>query len=149
MELEVQVVPHGSKLYLEAVELRRRILRFPLGLDFTSEELERERRDANFVAIADGRVVGCLLMVPQNCSVVKMRQVAVEPDLQGHGIGAALVEASEKWAKESGYTQIELHARDTAVPFYQRLGYNPVGNGFIEVKIPHQKMVRDLAANVV
>jgi predicted GNAT family N-acyltransferase len=119
-----------------------------LKLDFSSEELEREERDTHFAAFVEGELVGCLMMTPQNCSVVKMRQVAVEPRLQGQGIGAALVAASETWARESGYTQIELHARETAVPFYLRLGYKPVGSRFMEVKIPHQKMVRDLAADI-
>src|SRR5436309_597534 len=121
--METRVVAHDSPEYWQAIDLRRRILRRPLGLDFTAEDLAKESTEAHIVAIEGNRVVGCLVMVPQNCSVVKMRQVAVESELQGQGIGAAMVKASEEWARGCGYTLIELNARDTAVRFYLGLEY--------------------------
>lgn len=130
---------------MQAVELRRHILRLPLGLDFTQEELDAEKGDTHIVATSADRVVGCLVMVPQTDTVVKMRQVAVEPDLQGKGIGERMVAASEVWAKGAGFTWIELNARDTAVDFYLRHHYRVVGDPFEEVTIPHRKMVKDLS----
>jgi predicted GNAT family N-acyltransferase len=127
-----------------AVELRRRILRRPLGLDFSDEELAEEAADVHFVALDGSRLVGCLVMVPLDTGSVKMRQVAVEPDMRGKGIGARVVVASEDWARDSAYKQIELNARDTAVPFYLRLGYEIEGDLFEEVGIPHLKMRKGL-----
>jgi predicted GNAT family N-acyltransferase len=37
-----------------------------------------------------------------------------------------------------------LHARSTAVPFYAKLGYECVGDEFIEVTIPHWEMRKAL-----
>jgi predicted GNAT family N-acyltransferase len=37
-----------------------------------------------------------------------------------------------------------LHARETAVPFYNALGYNSVGAQFEEVGIPHFRMEKAL-----
>lgn len=142
--MDIRVAAHSSPEYWQEVELRRRILRNPLGLDFTEEELSKESAETHIVALDGDRVVGCLVMVPQNCSIVKMRQVAVEPELQGQNIGSLMVGASEDWAKQSNYSQIELNARDTAVNFYLRLGYKIVGEPFVEVTIPHRKMVKDL-----
>ena len=142
--VEVRVVPHGSPEYLAAVELRKRILRRPLGLDLTAEDLAAESGQTHIVALHQDRVIGCLVMVPQNCSVVKMRQVAVEPDLQGKGIGNAMVAASEEWAQWANYTLIELNARETAVKFYLGLGYTIVGEPFEEVTIPHRKMIKEI-----
>ena len=138
---------HGSLEYLEAVALRRKILRLPLGLDFTEEELANEDRETHLVGLIDGKVIACLVMVPLTDGVIKMRQVAVDDGLRGMGLGAKLVQASERWAVESGFSRIELNARDTAVSFYDRLGYRPAGDGFVEVGIPHQKMVKDLVGN--
>jgi predicted GNAT family N-acyltransferase len=39
---------------------------------------------------------------------------------------------------------IELHARETAVPFYLNLKYLAIGNQFFEVDIPHFKMTKEL-----
>ena len=74
-----------------------------------------------------------------------MRQVAVEPDLQGQGIGAEMVRLSEQVGSEKGFTEMILHARDTAVAFYLRLGYEIVGEPFEEVTIPHREMRKPLA----
>jgi predicted GNAT family N-acyltransferase len=38
-----------------------------------------------------------------------------------------------------------LHARETAVPFYLKLGYEVVGGQFEEVGIPHFKMEKKLS----
>ena len=39
-----------------------------------------------------------------------------------------------------GGSEIALHARESAVPFYLALGYGLVGEPFEEVGIPHRKM---------
>ena len=43
-----------------------------------------------------------------------------------------------------GVSRIELNARDTAAGFYRKLGYRKVGGEFVEVTIPHWKMVKRL-----
>jgi predicted GNAT family N-acyltransferase len=39
---------------------------------------------------------------------------------------------------------VVLHARETAVSFYKKLGYTKEGNVFEEVGIPHWKMTKPL-----
>jgi GNAT superfamily N-acetyltransferase len=77
---------------------------------------------------------------------MKMRQLVVHPDHQRRGLGAALVRRCEQLARELGHRQITLHARETAVAFYERLGYRREGDRFVEVGIPHWKMSKTLAA---
>jgi predicted GNAT family N-acyltransferase len=43
-----------------------------------------------------------------------------------------------------GLSQVELHARLSAVGFYRGLGYAVVGQEFQELGIPHLKMKRRL-----
>jgi len=76
-----------------------------------------------------------------------MRQVAVSDKHQGLGIGRAMVEFSERFARENGYGKISMHARDTAVGFYLRLGYEVEGEPFEEVTIPHQSCSRTFKRN--
>jgi ribosomal protein S18 acetylase RimI-like enzyme len=73
-----------------------------------------------------------------------MRQVAVDFDRQRRGIGKALVTRSEGLARSSGYTTMTLHARETAVAFYQALGYEIFDEPFVEVTVPHRKMRKPL-----
>ncbi len=137
-------IEHGSSEYGEVVQLRRKVLRLPLGLDFTEAQLAAEMADYHLAAYDGETLVGCLLLTDRGDSVVQMRQVAVEPSRQGQGIGALLVQESEQKARSLKYARMILHARDTAVPFYLKLGYAAVGDPFIEVNIPHQGMERTL-----
>jgi N-acetylglutamate synthase-like GNAT family acetyltransferase len=128
----------------EVVALRLRILRTPLGLTFTSEELEAERDEIQIAARQGESVVGCLLLMPKSPTQIKMRQVAVDTPLQGQGIGKDLVLFAEKTARERGFQEIVLNARENVVPFYERLGYTIVSDRFIEVTIPHFTMQKTL-----
>jgi N-acetylglutamate synthase-like GNAT family acetyltransferase len=136
-------VEFATPEYDQTVHLRYKILREPLGLDFTEEQLAAEYADFHLAAYDDAWILrGCLVLTPQNEKVLKMRQVAVDSIVQSKGIGSLLVKASEVYARAKGYDTMELNARDTAVEFYQKLGYNTEGPMFEEVTIPHFKMVK-------
>jgi ribosomal protein S18 acetylase RimI-like enzyme len=75
-----------------------------------------------------------------------MRQVAVASEAQRQGVGRAMVEFSETFARRLGFTRMVLHARENAIPFYERLGYCRIGERFEEVTIPHWEMVKELGA---
>ena len=141
--MTVRPVPFASPEYDHTVRLRRDVLRRPLGLDFTLEELAREEDDVH-LALFDGEsLLACLILSPQG-EALKMRQVAVREDRQGSGLGRFLVEAAERWAVENGFTTMTLHARETAVPFYTHLGYTVEGRPFAEVGLPHRAMAKGL-----
>lgn len=137
-------VPHESADYLEAVELRRRVLRFPLGLDFTPEQLAAEDGSHHLVCRQEERLAGSLMLTPRERGEIQMRQVAVDPERQGGGLGRALVQEAELYAAGLGYARMVLHARQSAVPFYERLGYACEGEPFTEVGIPHRHMAKEL-----
>ena len=142
--VEVRAAEFGSPEQLAAIELRRRVLRRPLGLDFTAEQLAAEVSEFHLVALLDSAVVGCLVLTPLDGGEIKMRQVAVEPALQGQGIGTEMVAFSESFVRSRGFSRMVLNARDTAVAFYLGLGYEIVGEPFVEVTIPHRRMKKAL-----
>jgi ribosomal protein S18 acetylase RimI-like enzyme len=137
-------IAHGSPEYWSTVDLRDAILRKPLGLQFSTEELEDEGGSHHLACYHDDRLVGCLVLCPLGGGDVRMKQVAVIPELQGRGIGTALVRYSESLARKMGYRRMILHARETAVAFYEKLGYSTVGDQFEEVTIPHWAMEKRL-----
>lgn len=143
--LSLREVVHGSPSYWATVALRNAILRKPLGLCLTSEELAQEQDSVHLACFRGAELVGCLVLRPQGGGVVQMRQVAVAPDHQGQGIGSVLVARSEQVARDQGFRRMVLHARETAVRFYERLGYRKLGERFVEVTIPHQAMEKLLA----
>lgn len=61
---------------------------------------------------------------------MQLRGMAVLPEAQGSGIGKMLVHAAEIYAKERGTTLLWFNARINAVHFYERLGYQIMGEAF-------------------
>jgi predicted GNAT family N-acyltransferase len=51
---------------------------------------------------------------------------------------------AENIARDLGYKKLCMHARKTAVGFYQKLGYGIAGEEFVEVTIPHFIMEKAL-----
>jgi GNAT superfamily N-acetyltransferase len=141
---DIRVIDHGSPEWRNAVDMRRAILRTPLGLDFVAEDLAREAADTHFAAFSNSRMIGTVVLTPYAPGVVKLRQMAVAEDRRGQGVGEALLSAFEDHARATGIHKIILAARQTARRFYECNGYTAEGDGFIEVTIPHIQMHKRL-----
>ena len=58
----------------------------------------------------------------------------------------AVKPTAEVLAAARGFREMTLHARESVVGFYERLGYAAEGSPFIEVTIPHRAMRKTLEA---
>lgn len=117
-----------------------------MGLNYTAvdqtAEVTAQRIDGGecFIARWNGHLVGSVLGKPTDAGsacvyftrpgVASLRQLGVDPDFRGKGIGLQLIRCCEAWARDQGFTELAL---DTAKPathlvsLYTRLGYRPVG----------------------
>jgi GNAT superfamily N-acetyltransferase len=84
------------------------------------------------------------MLVEENQKTVRLRQMAVLNDLQGKGIGRALMSFAENIARDQGYKILAMHARKNAIGFYEKMGYQVAGDEFMEVTIPHYLMEKKL-----
>jgi predicted N-acetyltransferase YhbS len=105
-----------------------------------------EAESLHLVALDDGEMVGCVLFHPEGTDIGRLFQMAVTPSRQKQGLGQKLVRALEAEVLGRGFRTVTLHAREDAVGFYARLGYQTVGPPFMEVGIAHQNMRRTLKA---
>ena len=137
-------IEFGSKEYLDSIELKYEVLRKPLSLEFDPEVLALEYKDHHLCAYSEDKLIACLIMSRIEKGLVKMRQFAVAPEYQNQGIGKGLVLFAEKWAKENHFSRIEMHARFTVVPFYEKMEYQIEGEEFMEVTIPHRFMYKQI-----
>jgi predicted GNAT family N-acyltransferase len=139
-QFEIRLIQFAGQEYQDALRLRYQVLRQPLGLQYSPQDLTAEATDYHFAAFDHQQLVGCLLLRPITKDKIKMRQVAVSDSSRGRGVGRKLVQHAELFALKNGYSFIELHARENAVPFYLALGYQTAGDPFVEVTIPHWLM---------
>ena len=94
------------------------------------------------LAIVDGQCVATarIYLDEQNASKAKIGRMAVLKDFRGQGIGTALLGEAIRAGMMQGASVFELHAQQSAVPFYAKLQFKPDGAIFDEVGIPHQRM---------
>jgi N-acetylglutamate synthase-like GNAT family acetyltransferase len=145
MKIEKKIISYGSEEYLRSVELRDKVLRKPLGLHFTEEFLQQDKGEYILGLFEDDKILACLNLRMVSDTVMRARQVAVDDEYQGKGLGRILVEFSEAFCKERGFREIFLHARDKAIEFYKRTGYKISDpEWFTEVGIRHLKMTKQL-----
>ncbi|WP_322922296.1 GNAT family N-acetyltransferase [Paenibacillus campi] len=136
----IRITTADHERYEQTLELRDRVLRRPLGMSIRQERLEGEEGAIHLCALYEDRVVGVLLLKHTAEHTLQMKQVAVDESLRGQQIGRRLVQAAEQVAMQAGYRHIMLHARQVAIPFYEKLAYETYGEPFTEVGIPHQAM---------
>lgn len=86
---------------------------------------------AGLVSIAEqaGHLVG-LIVVVANHEFLMVENIAVDPDVQGRGVGRALLAHADDIAGELGVEEIRLYtnaAMTENLAFYPRLGYHETG----------------------
>ena len=132
----------GSDLYRQSLRLREAILRQPLGLTITEEELVDDAMRQHFCAISYGVVIGTLSLRPLDEATLQLKQMAVAEDRRREGIGARLLEHAEHWARGAGFLMMVLNARMGAEGFYAGFDYLAEGEPFDENTIPHIRMIK-------
>lgn len=140
----IKLIEFSSEEYNQMVTLRRKVLRIPLGIDFTTQELLKDKDDFLIAAFLESDIIGCLILTPQEQQKIKMRQVAVDMAWQGHGIGQQIVDFAESFSVTNYFNYMHCNARATAVSFYQKQGYTVSGDEFTEVGIAHYYMSKKL-----
>lgn len=71
---------------------------------------------------------------------IAIGRVAIHPDSQGNGLGSLMMRAIQI---QLGPRRATLHAQAHLQAWYQRLGWHPVGERFMEAGIPHITMQFD------
>lgn len=119
--------PRNEQEWENYFDLRYRILREPLGKERGSEKNDSDKTGEH-ICIYDNRILKAIARLDKTDQnhVAQVRFVAVEKAQQGKGYGRMIMEAVEEISEDRGDTKMILHARDYAVDFYLKLGYEVV-----------------------
>lgn len=137
--------PLGSGLYRDALRLREHILRRPLGLTVSAEELADDTMRQHFCAVDCGVVVGTVSLRPLDETTLHLKQMAVAEQKRDARVGSQLVTHAEHWGASAGFRLMVAHARVGAEGFYLKQGYAQEGDAFFEQTIPHMRVTKRLA----
>jgi N-acetylglutamate synthase-like GNAT family acetyltransferase len=117
--------PQNETEWKAYYELRYEVLRAPWGQAKGSEQTPDEALHQHFAFFNDdNQIIGVGRLDQIDAHTAQIRFMAVEAPQQSKGIGKCLIHFMETEAKQKGNQQIILHAREVALPFYQKLGYH-------------------------
>ena len=126
------------------MELRERVFCGEQGVSLEAERDGRDPEALHVVAFADGRLLGTCRVLLEGDDA-RLGRMAVAPDVRGRGVGSAVLHAAEQLARDAGARRMTLHAQTYARGVYDRAGYEPLGDPFVEEGIDHIAMEKPLA----
>ena len=121
-------------------ELRGRVLRDGLAHEGFAEDYDAGT--VHLAAVEAGRVVGVATFVPRDDGWWQLRGMAVDAECQGRGIGRAVLAEAETRLRSLGALGVWANGRDSALGFYERAGWQVVGDGYELRGMPHHRVER-------
>jgi predicted GNAT family N-acyltransferase len=137
MSIEIKQIVSSEDLE-KAFSIRRQVFCIEQNV---SEEIEMDEFDdvaTHILAYIDNQVVGTARWRFTDDGE-KMERFAVLKEYRGQGVGEALVKYTLDKIKDSN--SIYLNAQESVIKFYEKFGFETVGNRFYEADIPHKKMI--------
>jgi GNAT superfamily N-acetyltransferase len=137
---------------LDTYPLRKDVLRRGLPNPDVHYPQDDDPRSFHLGVFEDGVLVAVASFNPEStpwregADAWHLRGMAVTDDRQGGGIGTAIIDEARARIRETGAPVLWCNARDTALGFYERLGFILYGDGFVtpDSGQPHHVMVYDL-----
>ena len=128
----------------DTLDLRSRVLRE--GRAHEGFPDDREPTTLHLGARLNGELVGVATFAPHEDGVWQLRAMAVDDRLQRQGVGRALLDAGLEQLRAQGAGLVWANGRDTALAFYEGVGWRTVGDGYVmgPFDLPHHRVERDL-----
>ncbi len=146
--MQIRSLEYASPDYFSSVELRKKFLREPLGLELTEADTAPDADQHHFgIYNETGKLVGSAIGMPlpeKGPDVVRIRQVVVDEAWRAKQVGRQLMLGVEKLLSEMGFTHFELYAREEAAPFYKKCGYQPTGATEVLIGIEHEHFTKQV-----
>ncbi|MDB4474282.1 GNAT family N-acetyltransferase [Opitutaceae bacterium] len=137
-------VPRTAAEFESYYELRWQVLRALWKMPRGSERDEFENVAHHRAVFTNDTAIAAGRLHQVDSAVAQIRAMAVDPAYQKQGLGSQILNALESVARDQGLEKVKLHARDEAVPFYQKHGYEVVGPGPFSWGIKHFEMSKQL-----
>ena len=137
MDVQLNIVKTNNEKNL-ALNIRREV--FIKGLNIPEHlEIDSNEESSKYIlAKVDGKSVGTARWRKTD-EGMKLERFAVLNDYRSIGIGTMMTKFILNQLKNSKL--IYLNAQESAIFFYEKMGFKPIGPRFKEVNIEHQKMI--------
>lgn len=126
-----------------ALDLRFDVFCTEQGVSLEDERDGRDGEALHLVAVDDGAVVATCRLLTDG-TTIKLGRMVVARSHRGRSLARALLDEADIRARELSGTRIALSAQLTAQAVYERAGYQPYGDVFLDADIEHVMMEKRL-----
>ena len=131
-----------SPEYLDALKVRHEVFVVEQGVSIEEEIDELENETDHLVIYENSEPIAAARIYDLGSNTYKAHRVCVLKDARGKGYGVEIMHQIELRAQKLGARRITLGAQNTAIPFYEKLGYQTEGEEFLDAGIPHHTMTK-------
>ncbi|MBR6101047.1 MAG: GNAT family N-acetyltransferase [Ruminococcus sp.] len=94
------------------------------GITLRREFDSHDTPETKYIVLTDGIFpVATCRYYPLGEGAAMIGRVVVLPEYRGKGLGSRVIREAEVWLTEQGYSKAVVESRDSAVGFYEKLGY--------------------------
>lgn len=133
-----------SPEYLDALKVRHEVFVVEQGVAVEEEVDDLENQTEHLIIYEDSKPIAAARLLDLGAHTFKAQRVCVLKEDRGKGYGAEIMTQMEQRAHKLGGHKITLGAQNTAIPFYEKLGYEVEGDEFLDAGIPHHTMTKKL-----
>jgi predicted GNAT family N-acyltransferase len=133
-----------QKHFYDQVIVRKEVFiieqQVPINEEFDIHDCEA----IQFIAYDNEKAIGAarIRLLPDK---VKVERVCVLKEYRKYGVGKLMMTTIEDYTKEhTTLKKLGLNAQLTALPFYQKLGYQEYGDIFLDANIEHKSMIKEI-----
>lgn len=135
MEIKIATESEKQLVFALRTEVFVKEQKVPVELEIDAED----NHATHIIATENNITVGCARVLFEG-DAAHIGRLAVKKEFRGQGLGLKICEFIIDYCKNKGYTKVWLNSQTHAMGFYEKLGFNPVGEYFFEAGIEHIKM---------
>jgi ribosomal protein S18 acetylase RimI-like enzyme len=126
---------------VEAFLVRQEVFIWEQGVPAELELDEFDPSASHTLAYLNGRCIGTGRLVDLGNRQAQIGRMAVLAKFRNQGVGRQILEGLVRLAQSQGAESIILHSQVSAIPFYEKLGFQAQGPAYDEAGIAHRNMI--------
>ncbi|VAW59750.1 hypothetical protein MNBD_GAMMA11-1159 [hydrothermal vent metagenome] len=143
------IEPATPEEFEQYYALRWLLLRKPWNQPRGSEQDDQEKYAYHIMAIENRQATGVARLEFPQTHLAQLRYMAVRDSDQLKGTGRNIIRHMEKYALSRSINMLFLHARENAIGFYEKMGYQQIEKSYVLFDtIRHTKMRKILPNNI-
>lgn len=129
--MEMRIIEYGSAEYEKSIDIRNKEFRAPQGFNIRDEDLTGDKEMDMYGGYIDNNLMALIFLKEYDKKTGQAKSVIVVDGYKNKGYGTYLMHFIEDRAREKGYTEMIVTARQRVEEFYQKLNYKTISEPFM------------------